>query len=196
MFQNAEDFNQDIGSWDVSNVTYIHSMFQRAWDFNQDIGNWDVSNVYNMAQMFSASNLSTENYDAILIGWSALNLQPTVELGAVGITYCNGEQARQSIIDNFGWDIIDAGLATDCILGIDDIDSSSVFIYPNPIENVLFVESRNSINYIKVYDILGRLVLEQSNPSNQIDTSSLSSGLLLLQIETEDGVVTKKVLKE
>ena len=43
-----ESFNQDIGNWDVSNVTDMNSMFYRAKSFNQDIGNWDVSKVTEM----------------------------------------------------------------------------------------------------------------------------------------------------
>jgi len=34
-------FNQDIGNWDVSNVTDMSGMFADT-TFNQDIGNWDV----------------------------------------------------------------------------------------------------------------------------------------------------------
>ena len=45
-------FNQDIGNWDVSNVTNMGWMFAGAQSFNQDIGSWDVSNVTNMEQMF------------------------------------------------------------------------------------------------------------------------------------------------
>ena len=45
------DFNQDISSWDVSSVTDMGGMF---WNtaFNQDIGAWDVSSVTNMSNMF------------------------------------------------------------------------------------------------------------------------------------------------
>jgi len=38
-------FNQPIGDWDVSNVTYMRWMFESAYAFNQPIGDWDVSNV-------------------------------------------------------------------------------------------------------------------------------------------------------
>ena len=45
MFEDSEAFNQDIGKWDVSNVTNMNNMFQLAIAFNQYIGDWNVSNV-------------------------------------------------------------------------------------------------------------------------------------------------------
>jgi surface protein len=53
MFENAKAFNQPIGNWDVSNVTYMYNMFQEATAFNQPIGQWNVSKVTDMGGMFS-----------------------------------------------------------------------------------------------------------------------------------------------
>ena len=115
MFNGASSFNQDIGGWNVSNVIDMFGVFINASAFNQDIGSWDVSSVIQMTFMLNGAGLSVENYDATLDGWSALNLQNNVNLGASGLQYCNSEEERQSIIDNFGWTITDAGIAPDCI---------------------------------------------------------------------------------
>ncbi len=51
LFNGQNGFNQDLSSWDVSNVTTMRRMFQNS-GFDQDISNWDVSNVTNMSQLF------------------------------------------------------------------------------------------------------------------------------------------------
>ena len=45
MFFDCKEFNQDISSWDVSNVTNMHGMFYNCEAFNQDISDWNASNV-------------------------------------------------------------------------------------------------------------------------------------------------------
>ena len=108
LFSGASSFNQDLRTWNVGSATNMGAMFENSL-FNYDLGTWDISQVTDMVHMFDNAGLSTENYDSILTGWSALTLQPNVIFGAVGVSYCESESARQSIIDTYGWNITDGG---------------------------------------------------------------------------------------
>ena len=57
--------NQDISSWDVSNVTTMRFMFMNATAFNQPLNNWNVGNVTSMVSMFKNSifNQPLNNWD-------------------------------------------------------------------------------------------------------------------------------------
>ena len=57
---SATAFNQPIGDWDVSNVTNMSGMFYGATAFNQPIGDWDVSSVTDMSAMFLSSALISD----------------------------------------------------------------------------------------------------------------------------------------
>jgi surface protein len=73
LFQNKNQFNQDISSWDVSNVTALEAIFHGAANFNQDIGNWDVSSVTRMWDIFKGAT----SFNQDIGGWdvsSATNI--------------------------------------------------------------------------------------------------------------------------
>ena len=76
MFRAREDFNQDISKWDTSNVTAMFAMFYDASSFNQNIGEWDTSNVTHMNYMFFGA--SSFNQD---IGeWDTSNVIETAAM--------------------------------------------------------------------------------------------------------------------
>ena len=66
MFYSATSFNQPLNNWDVSSVNSIRNMFFFASSFNQPLNNWDVSSVTNMVGVFgetTAFNQPLDNWD-------------------------------------------------------------------------------------------------------------------------------------
>ncbi len=130
MFQNADSFNQDLGRWEVSGVTDMQRMFFGATSFDQDLGEWDVSNVTNFNGFLKQTELSPENYDALLTGWAALDLVDGLTFNAGSSQYtAAATAARQSIIDEENWTINDGGQTEDG----DPVPALSVVTLP-PVE--------------------------------------------------------------
>ena len=70
-------------------------------------------------------------------------------------------------------------------------------MYPNPVEDVLhFSIQNNTIQQIKLVDINGRIVLETSNNIKELNLSNIPTGFYLLQIETTNGSISKKIIKK
>ena len=60
MFSSPQSFNQDIGDWDVRNVTEMAGMFNTVATFDQDIRGWDVRSV-TRRQQFAPNTLPVDN---------------------------------------------------------------------------------------------------------------------------------------
>ena len=68
MFYQAENFNQPIGKWNVSNVIDMSSMFAYAINFNQNLNKWTLNNLVRVSRMFwDAINLDKLNYKETFI---------------------------------------------------------------------------------------------------------------------------------
>ena len=82
-------------------------------------------------------------------------------------------------------------------LSVNDQTLASDFtLYPNPVTAFLNIKYSKSITGLQLTTINGQVVFKTKTAINQIDLSNFNSGLYFLKIETEKGVVTKKVVKE
>ena len=70
IFQNANNFNENINAWDTSNVTNMSVMFAGAFVFNQPIGTWNTSLVTNMNRMFQVASV----FDQPIGTWNTSNV--------------------------------------------------------------------------------------------------------------------------
>src|SRR5690606_34394466 len=75
--------------------------------------------------------------------------------------------------------------------------SSSFSVYPNPVKDVLNIANSigAEINTVTVSDINGRTV-KQFGSVSQINISDLNAGVYFVNISSNEGSLTKKVVKQ
>ncbi|MGA9638701.1 T9SS type A sorting domain-containing protein [Flavobacterium sp.] len=76
-----------------------------------------------------------------------------------------------------------------------DFNSFTSSIYPNPVKDVLNINTQESIQKIEVLDILGKTVLTNKG-ENTVDVSSLNNGIYFLKLTSDKGVSTNKFVKK
>ncbi len=81
--------------------------------------------------------------------------------------------------------------------GIDDAFEASLRIYPNPAKDVIQIHSNATIDGITMYDMLGAKVDPVYNhASGRMNVSTLSTGIYLLRIESNERVAVRKIVVE
>ncbi len=84
----------------------------------------------------------------------------------------------------------------DIISGIDEYQTSSINVYPNPATYIVNVKSDMQINSVKVYNYLGQIIVNETVNTTlyQLNTSQYQSGVYFFQIETNEGIITKRII--
>ena len=67
--------------------------------------------------------------------------------------------------------------------GIEELGISSVFIYPNPVTNTLFIQGVEDEAILEVYNLTGKSVLKDKG--TELDVTSLTQGTYILRINNQ-----------
>lgn len=81
-------------------------------------------------------------------------------------------------------------------LAIETVEASDLAIFPNPVKDVLNINYDKAISQIDVYDVNGKLVKTFTTVGSTINVSDLSDGIYMLNIQTEEGLVIRRIVKE
>ncbi len=71
-------------------------------------------------------------------------------------------------------------------------------IYPNPASNMVNIESEYEITSVILYNNLGQVVetLQPGMNKAVLDVTNKETGIYFIRLETEKGVITKKISVE
>jgi beta-glucanase (GH16 family) len=88
-------------------------------------------------------------------------------------------------------------VGNNCSLGIEETTQLEQQVYPNPVDNLLYLQLSDAQNYITLTDVLGKThIKEMVNSNDTIDMSSLKPGIYFLRVENSYGIKNIKIVKK
>ncbi|TJY36155.1 endonuclease [Pontimicrobium aquaticum] len=103
----------------------------------------------------------------------------------------NSDGANRVIFDDLSWTCY-------APLNADTNEIKSISMYPNPVKENTIRFNTNKLLNIKVYDILGKLIISKSILPNSayVDISNINKGIYLVKISSKNQSITKKLIRQ
>lgn len=182
---------------------YSSTVFEPINEFKGDIARMyfyfvtryeDDLTGYNAYDMFdgSASQALDQTFLNILYTWHTQDPVSQRELDRNNKIFI-AQNNRNPFIDHPEYVLSIWG----SLLSNEDFKATDLKMYPNPLKgNYLNIDTTNNLN-IEIYDVLGKLVLESNVNSNikKINVGTLHNGIYIVRLISENGQVTKKLIK-
>lgn len=84
--------------------------------------------------------------------------------------------------------------AVEATMASNDVVKSQLSVYPTVATDVVNVKSDAKLKKVEVIDLAGKLI--STTTKSQVNVSGLPSGVYILNITTEEGVTSKKIVKQ
>lgn len=141
-----------------------------------------------LAMILSCNKLTLHNDDTINIRFAIMAAENLYELKQVATKAAEiyGEKTQE----------IDTTENTDII---ENQNNNRLILYPNPISKNLLIESNSEIEEINIYNAIGKLMLSKNFDSAKncmLNTSSLESGIYIIEIINNEGEKTRKLVEK
>ncbi|MGI6291235.1 MAG: T9SS type A sorting domain-containing protein [Bacteroidales bacterium] len=79
--------------------------------------------------------------------------------------------------------------------GIEEIDAQDITLYPNPVKDILFIETEEAIKAVHIYNVQGAVVVESIGDIREINLAHLPAGIYTLRVEIGKTVSTLRIIK-
>jgi hypothetical protein len=145
-------------------------------------------------------SVETEAYTTVVDAWEILEFDFNNEATGTAALNENYPFSMASLFFNFGsagddqtvyyFDNISFG--SPISLGLDSVSNESFKLYPNPVEDYLYIQSSDTtIKNIDIYSILGKKIYSTSS-ENKLDMSSYSAGIYFIKVNNSTFKIFKK----
>ena len=81
-------------------------------------------------------------------------------------------------------------------VGIEEVESDKLQIFPNPVNDEIFIKSELQIERVEIYSLTGSLLKFENNFKGKVSVATLAQGIYLLKVHTDKGLLFSKFVKE
>lgn len=75
-------------------------------------------------------------------------------------------------------------------------DKNAMSIYPNPVKDILYINSTTEVNKVVIYDAAGRVITSMATKGNSVNVSDLPRGNYLIKLFLKDKISVLKFIKD
>lgn len=161
-----------------------------ASEINTDLGTLQMSAV-----LLPTNALNSDYTWSVVDGTGSATISSTGLLSAVNNGTVTVIASADDISGTSGTAIITINNQT---IGVDEIEAENIHIYPNPVQNELFVEIENElVTKMNIIDFSGRIIQTISNTNaKSINVSALYKGVYILEIYSGNTILNTRFVKE
>ena len=80
------------------------------------------------------------------------------------------------------------------VLNVEKSFSNNFKVSPNPASDLIRIDSNEIIDSIELYNVFGQLIIRKYNHLDTIDVQTLTSGIYMLKINSDNRSITKKIV--
>ncbi len=159
--------------------------------------NGPVSVIQNQTETYTVPDNSGVSYYWSVINGTIINQvndrNAEIEWGSPGT---GNIKVLASTVDSCLSDTVSL-IVTIGTVGLEEINNE-VTIYPNPAKKVLFINTEDNTSGIEIrmYNLVGKVVLHETACTNPINVSALRPGLYFIEVVTNGSVIRDKLLIE
>ncbi|MGL4599482.1 MAG: T9SS type A sorting domain-containing protein [Bacteroidia bacterium] len=198
----------------IYNGTGVYGFFEGFTNVNNNIISRNDTGIVITGNGLGSNNIICENVD-----FNAINTQ-NYNISIANNCWCTTNPIALGNLIHDAYDDVNLGLLQYTPLVVCDTSilsgvlcdlsiltssdepvliNDDIVVFPNPASDAITVESSGMrITALELYDMSGRLLLLEKTSTNRntISLENLAAGVYLLRITTEEGIISRKIIRE
>ncbi|MBU2927317.1 T9SS type A sorting domain-containing protein [Winogradskyella psychrotolerans] len=197
----------------ISDITFTSSPISLIYIYNNALTELDLSPLTSLVELRAYQNQLVSLDVSMLplltnfsVNYNALTILNMANGNNSNFEYYNSSdneylsciQVDDATYSTANWTLVDdaSSFSEDCeYLSLDDnINSTTFSMYPNPADNYITIETHQDIAKYTITNITGQIVYQDHFTSNRIEVSQLKTGIYFILFESDQSIITKKLI--